>query len=148
MRSGRPLTMLEARLKRAALLIDARLRTDPHCQIVVSGRGEAHVMADWLVSEGVPPDAVVIEPHAESTNENLENAQKLLPQTRHWLVITSDFHARRTRVWAWHLGINATVLPAVTPPPRWRDYLREVVAFPHSVLRVGWRRFRAWAPQR
>lgn len=139
----RPQAMLEARLNRALLLIDARLRTGADVRVVVSGRGEAEIMERWLIDAGVSPGLIVVEPLATSTNENLENAQKLLPATLRWLVVTSDFHVRRTRVWAWHLGIPVRVLAAVTPAPRWRDYLREVIAFPHSVLRVLWRKLRA-----
>lgn len=135
--------MLEARLTRALSLIDARLRLGDDIRVVVSGFGEADVMAQWLREAGVDPSRIVVEDQATSTNENLENAHRLLPETSQWLVVTSDFHARRTRVWAWHLKIPVTVLPAVTPRPRWRDYVREVVAFPHSVLRVVWRRLKA-----
>lgn len=132
---SRPGPILESRLVRALPLIDAPSLT------VVSGRGEAGFMARWLVAHGVPADLVLEEPDATSTNENLENAQALLPDTVVWTVVTSEFHLWRTRLWAWHLGIPIEVVTARTPV---RDrplmLLRESVALPHSALRIAWRR--------
>ena len=132
---SRPGPILESRLVRALPLIDAPSLT------VVSGRGEAGLMARWLVAQGVPADLVLEEPDATSTNENLENAQALLPDTVVWTVVTSEFHLWRTRLWAWHLGIPITVVTAHTPlSVRTQMFLRECLALPHSTLRVLWRR--------
>ncbi|RSZ61814.1 YdcF family protein [Corynebacterium hylobatis] len=133
-RHGYPGRILEARLQKALSILDAR-------PIIVSGRGEAAAMADWLVESGVDKQLILQEPRAASTNENLENARALLPDTRCWTVVTSDFHVWRTRLWAWHLGIPVTVVSARTPAPRLAvALLRECLALPHSVLRIGWRR--------
>ena len=51
---GRPSRMLESRLRVA---LEA-WQTDPR-PIVVSGYGEAGVMATWLVAHGVPETSVV-----------------------------------------------------------------------------------------
>ena len=110
--------------------------------IVVSGYGEAGVMASWLVARGVPETSVVREPEARSTNENLERSRALFPDAPHLIVVTSGFHVPRTRVWAWHLGIPVRMVAAPTPESsRAKNYAREVVALPHSVARVVWRRF-------
>ena len=110
--------------------------------IVVSGYGEAGVMASWLVARGVPETSVVLEPEARSTNENLERSRALFPDAPHLIVVTSGFHVPRTRVWAWHLGIPVRMVAAPTPESsRAKNYAREVVALPHSVARVVWRRF-------
>ena len=110
--------------------------------IVVSGYGEAGVMASWLVARGVPETSVVLEPEARSTNENLERSRALFPDAPHLIVVTSGFHVPRTRVWAWHLGIPVRMVAAPTPESsRAKNYVREVVALPHSVARVVWRRF-------
>lgn len=134
---SRPGPILETRLVRALPLIGSTVPT------VVSGRGEAGVMARWLVSRGVPSELVLEEPDATSTNENLENARALLPDTERWTVVTSEFHLWRTRLWAWHLGIPVEVIAARTPV---RDrplmLLRESVALPHSALRIAWRRLK------
>lgn len=130
-------TLLESRL-RCALQIADQHRYLP---VVVSGQGEAEAMASWLLHHGIAPERIIQEPEATSTNENLEYASAALPEVTCWWVVTSDFHAMRTRMWAWHLGIPAQVTGARTPKAvRARNYLRELGALPHSALRVAWRR--------
>lgn len=135
-RHGHPSRVLEERLRKALPLIDA-------APVVVSGHDEAATMADWLVDHGVDKRLIVQEPRARSTNENLENARALLPDTLCWTVVTSDFHVWRTRLWARHLGIPVEVVGARTA---WPDLgvalLRECLALPHSALRIAWRRAR------
>ena len=129
--------MLEFRLRRA--LEEWRAAPAP---LVVSGFGEAEVMADWLLVRGVPESSIVLEPQARSTNENLERSRALFPDAACLTVVTSGFHVLRTRVWAWHLGIPVQLVAAPTPKTsRVKNYAREVVALPHSVARVVWRRF-------
>lgn len=133
-RHGYPSRILVDRLRAAVPLIDAT-------GVVVSGNGEAAAMARWLADHGVSEKVIVREPHARSTNENLENARALVPEAADWTVVTSDFHVLRTRLWAWHLGFPARVVGASTQRS---DLvvaaLRECVALPHSALRIGWRR--------
>lgn len=141
---GSPDALLRSRLKRAVPVIMRMARESPQARVVVSGRGESAAMAEWLIEHGVPPQLIVEEPLATSTNENLENAHYLLPETEEWTVVTNDFHVPRTRMWAWHLGINIRVVPAVSPPEgRLRNRLYEVVKLPYSLTRVLWRRYRA-----
>ncbi len=132
---GYPGAMLRSRLDKALALYRGQ-------QIIVSGRGEAGPMATYLIERGVPAERVVVEPDATSTNENLENAHRLAPHAV-VQVVTNDFHVLRTTLWAWHLGIAVRVHPARTP---WRlmprNYLREVLATPHSAARIAWRRIR------
>jgi len=128
--------MLESRLRTA---LEA-WRADPR-PFVVSGYGEAGVMAAWLVAHGVPETSVVAEPYARSTNENLERSRALFPGAGHLTVVTSGFHVPRTRVWAWHLGIPVRMVAAPTPTTsRTKNYAREVFALPHSIARVAYRR--------
>ena len=134
---GRPSRMLEFRLRRALEV----WRAAP-APLVVTGFGEAEVMADWLLVRGVPESSIVLEPEARSTNENLERSRALFPEVACLTVVTSGFHVLRTRVWAWHLGIPVQMVAAPTPKTsRVKNYAREVVALPHSVARVVWRRF-------
>lgn len=129
--------MLEFRLWRALEV----WRAAP-APLVVSGFEEAEVMADWLLVHGVPESSIVLEPKARSTNENLERSRALFPEAAYLTVVTSGFHVLRTRVWAWHLGIPVQLVAAPTPKTsRVKNYAREVVALPHSVARVVWRRF-------
>ncbi len=133
---GYPSRILVDRLRGALPLIDA-------APVVVSGHGEATAMAHWLCEHGVAPELVTREPHATSTNENLENARALFPDVERWTVVTSSFHVPRTRLWAWHLGIPVEVVGA---PTLRKDLvvalLRECLALPHSVARIVWRRWR------
>ncbi|WP_246388856.1 YdcF family protein [Corynebacterium incognita] len=145
---GVPDALLRARLDRALEV------ADNGALFVVTGFGEAHAMRDYLVSHGVPRRRVIVESEATSTNENLENVHRLLAE-KHvpgdtgdkspwWYVVTNDFHVRRTRLWAWHLGHHVRVVAAPTPwPDKPRNYFRELVALPHSALRIAWRRWRA-----
>ncbi|WJY96934.1 YdcF family protein [Corynebacterium fournieri] len=134
---GRPSRMLEFRLRKALQVWQAA-----PAPLVVSGSGEAEVMADWLLARGVPEASIVKEPQARSTNENLERSRALFPEAEYLTVVTSSFHVPRTRVWAWHLAIPVRVIAAPTPETsRMKNYAREVVALPHSVTRVVWRRF-------
>lgn len=135
--------ILEHRLRRAADLIRELRNNGADPTVVVSGRGEAAAMHRWLVEDGVDADRILLEPDATSTNENLERAHALVPDARHWLVVTSDFHRWRTRLWAWHLGIPVTVVAARTPAGQGREHwLREIIATWHSLLRILWRRAR------
>lgn len=141
--NGAAQPVLLSRLRRALRLVEELDRAGNHPKVVVSGRGEAEVMAEWLAEHGLAADRILVEPHATSTNENLENAHALLPDTRRWLTVTNEFHALRTRLWAWHLGVPVTMVTARTPrSARASNYLREVFATPHSALRVLWRKIR------
>lgn len=137
--NGHPSRMLASRLTKALSIYSARPRP-----IVVSGRGEAETMAFWLASRGVPAEHIVVEPHATSTNENLERAWALFPDASRLTVVTSNFHVARTAVWAWHLGIPVDLVGAPMPPgypkSKAKNYAREFVAVPHSLARVLWRR--------
>ncbi|MEH0146499.1 YdcF family protein [Corynebacterium sp. Q4381] len=136
---GRPSRMLASRLTSALSIYNAAPRP-----IVVSGRGEAEVMALWLAERGVPLEHIVVEPHATSTNENLERARALFPDAARLTVVTSNFHVARTAVWAWHLGIPVDLVGAPMPPgypkSKIKNYSRELIAVPHSLARVLWRR--------
>ncbi|MBG9295681.1 YdcF family protein [Corynebacterium diphtheriae bv. gravis] len=135
-RGAQPGHVLRWRLEHALEL--SRHTTGP---IVVSGKGEAYVMDDWLIRHGVDYRRLIVEPEATSTNENIENAHALLPDTQEWLVVTSDFHKLRTLAWARHLGVPIRVSSAVTKPPfRVNNFVRECFALPHSLLRIAWRR--------
>ena len=135
---GDPGPMLATRLDKAIEL--ASHLPEP---IIVSGKGEAEAMQRYLVDHGIDPRRIVVEPDATSTNENLERAVRLSPDAELFHVITSDFHIVRTRLWAWHLGIPVRMHSARTPwSLKASNYLREVVATPHSALRVLWRKWR------
>lgn len=139
---GSPSRMLEARLRTGVEVLKQRGRRP----VVVSGFGEAAVMAQWLADHGVPAQDIIEEPVATSTNENLERSWAMFAGPggvgpRRLIVVTNGFHVGRVKVWAAHLGIPVTVIAAPTPPSsRWKNYARESVALPHSALRMVWRK--------
>lgn len=109
--------------------------------VIVSGRAEAPIMAQWLLRHGVDPARIREENAATSTNENLENSLPLAAPP--WLVVTSDFHAPRVRLWATHHNLDVTVVTSSTPLHRIPVlYGREVLAMAHSSARMLWRRYR------
>ena len=132
-----PGSLLRSRLNRA--VVAARVMPDE--PVIVSGFGEADVMRNYLIARGVAAGRIRVEPMATSTNENLERAHALCSEYAYFRVVTNDFHVLRTRIWAWHLGIRVRVHGVRTPKEaRVWNYLREVVATPHSLLRIVWRR--------
>lgn len=134
---GQPGSLLRSRLDRAVVMA----RVLPSEPIIVSGYGEADAMQRYLIERGVAPERIRVEPVATSTNENLERAHALCSDYSYFRVVTNDFHVLRTRVWAWHLGIRVRIHGVRTPQEaRAWNYLREVVATPHSLLRILWRR--------
>lgn len=148
--AGQPGRILRTRLEKA---LEVAQRNSEEL-LVVSGKSEAHPMADWLIAHGIAHHRILIEPTATSTNENLERSLKLLLDTGvefptkqcPLTVVTSDYHKFRTKVWAWHLEIPVVVISALTPPPhRQQDFGREVFALPHSTLRVLWRKWVAFS---
>lgn len=135
----RPVKILAERLTTAR---DLYLETGPR-PVIVTGLGEAEAMAEWLARNGVAPADILAETEATSTNENLENSRALAPEAERLLVVTNDFHAARTKVWAWHLGIPIRVVKAPTPvSSKFKNYLRECGALPHSIARVLWRKLK------
>ena len=133
--------------------LEAALPHIGHC-VVVTGYGEAPYMRDWLVARGVPVEAIILEEHATSTNENLERVHALLGGGGGfggagggggWLVVTSTYHLPRVRLWAWHHKIPMRVVGAPTPRNVLAKHLlREAFAFLHSGARVLWRRWVAY----
>lgn len=137
---GRPGALLLSRLNKALKLA----KRMPDAPVIVTGDGEAAVMARYLTERGIDPERIVEEPAATSTNENLENCFALVNNARVLHVVTNEFHSLRTRLWAWHLGISIKLHLTLTPHKyRLRNYSREILATPHSAARIVWRKFRA-----
>ena len=135
--NGQPGALLVSRLNET-LKLAARM---PDSKVLVSGSGEAAVMASYLIKHGLDPARIVQEPEATSTNENLENCFALVENPVMLHVVTNEFHSIRTRLWAWHLKIPIKLHVALTPTKyRLRNYSRELLATPHSAARIVWRK--------
>lgn len=67
----------------------------------LSGHGsEAALMAGIVVGEGVPPEAVLLDPHARTTAENVSNACRLLDARG----LTAGLAAVLLVSCPWHMG--------------------------------------------
>ena len=136
---GRPSPVFEGRLRHASLLYESgRAET-----IVVLGgsapgdrSSEAEAGRDWLISEGVPSDAVVASPVGATTFESLEAAAGWMHE--HDLdtafLVSDPWHNLRVKRMASDLGIegyaSATWQSAAqTEGTRFGGYVRETVAY-------------------
>ena len=71
---------------------------------------EAQAMFDWLVSAGVDPARVIMEPKAASTEENLKNSFAIIRErgdepAGKVAVVSSAYHLYRAKVMAKNLGV-------------------------------------------
>lgn len=118
---GRPCETLALRLD-----VSARLwHQSPTRTIVVTGgptpdgtTTEAAEMARYLQECGVSADAVLLEPHARNTHENMTLSTALLDThgfAGQRCVISSDYHLWRALRDAQELGIRLTGIAAPTP---------------------------------
>jgi uncharacterized SAM-binding protein YcdF (DUF218 family) len=141
--NGKPSPTLAARLDMAL----AQAARYPQALVLVSGgvdfRGtisEAQIMGDYLRANGISAARIVQEERSTSTEENLRFALPLLEQhgvtsQSPMLIVTSDFHALRSRWLAESLGYaQAGSVGAPTPLyVRYNAWLREYF----SVIK-GW----------
>ncbi len=67
-------------------------------KVFVIGTGDTAANRRLLMANGVPEDAIAMEPHSSSTWENARFARPLLESTgiRRAVLVTSSFHARRS----------------------------------------------------
>ena len=71
---------------------------------------EAQAMRDWLISAGVDPARVIMEPKAASTEENLKNSFAIIrargdePQGK-VAIVSSAYHLYRAKLFARKLGV-------------------------------------------
>lgn len=114
--------------------------------VIVTGRGEAETMAQWLQRAGLAAEGIMVENEARSTNENLERVHQIVVEhygtdTVQLVVVSNYFHIARIQMWAWHHDYAVTTIGCRTPLPTavWL-YLREVGALCHSAARIFWRR--------
>jgi uncharacterized SAM-binding protein YcdF (DUF218 family) len=136
---GRPSPVFEGRLRHASLLYESgRAET-----IVVLGgsalgdrSSEAEAGRNWLISEGVPSDAVVASPVGATTFESLEAAAGWMHD--HDLdtafLVSDPWHNLRVKRMASDLGIegyaSATWQSAArTEGTRFGGYVRETLAY-------------------
>jgi uncharacterized SAM-binding protein YcdF (DUF218 family) len=120
---GRPSPQLAARLDHAADLWAVGLAKI----VVVTGGNqpgdrftEAEASADYLVTRGVPADAILQENVGHSTYASLDGVADLLHERGLFrvLLVSDPFHSLRSRLIAQELGLVAYVSPTRTSPVR------------------------------
>jgi uncharacterized SAM-binding protein YcdF (DUF218 family) len=82
---------------------------------------EADVMADLARSVGIPDSALVKDPKARNTHQNLFNATEIMLENQ-WnsaLVVTSSYHVKRTAFILSHYDVDYRVVSSSVPLKLW-----------------------------
>ncbi|WNQ11934.1 YdcF family protein [Paenibacillus aurantius] len=145
--NGKPSPALRERLDIAVEVYRRKLAS----HLILSGGraageklSEAQVMKNYLVSQGVPAAALLVEDRSYSTMENLENSKAIMDREgyRSAVLVTHGFHALRASLMARSLGIRTSVEPVQIRPINLKYYvLREcagIAFFEVDALRRKW----------
>ncbi len=57
---------------------------------------EAYKMKEYLLSKGIPEEDIIVEDKSRDTKENMINSIKLIDSYNKIVIITSDFHLKRS----------------------------------------------------
>jgi len=116
-------------------------------KLIASGRvignyyNEPQVMADWLVTSGVPRENVILDPEGYRTAATMANARAL--GVREALVVSQGYHLPRALYFARHAGIDAVGVPALSgnedTDTSFRFFVREAMARPEALVEVALR---------
>jgi uncharacterized SAM-binding protein YcdF (DUF218 family) len=118
---GRPSPLLRARLDHALELYEEGFAG----QIIVTGGKlegdrftEAEASRRYLVDNGVPNDAILLENDGHSTWESLEGVAAIADEEGigRVLIVTDPYHSLRSRLIAQELGLTAYTSPTDTSP--------------------------------
>jgi len=108
---------------------------------VHTARPEAHLMADYAASVGIPRTSMLIEDKSRNTVENIVNSAPMLADDTSVMIVSNSFHARRARMILLEQApdLAARLIPA-------RDY----IPLEGAVLHLGlylfeW--YRTWRAQ-
>lgn len=103
-------------------------------------RAEADVMASLLLARGVPAEAILLEDQSRTTMENMRNAAQLLggAKGRRVLIVTSDYHLRRSVMTARRVGFAARGFAALLPrDAAWKQCARKEWGYTLDLV-MGW----------
>lgn len=100
-------------------------------EVLVSGKGVAPLMRDFLVCHGIPAAAIRVEEHSISTHENaLEAARMLAGVPGRKVLVTSDYHMFRARRAFAKAGLDVRACPfpdvikqSNSLPGRWSGFV-------------------------
>jgi uncharacterized SAM-binding protein YcdF (DUF218 family) len=111
-------------------------------------RTEAAAGRDWLLEQGIPPDAVELEEHSQHTLENLFHVRgRLRERGESRLLLVSDpLHVARGATMARGFGLEVRAVPTPHAPPRrgslawWYRALREAFFLHWYHSGIAWNR--------
>jgi uncharacterized SAM-binding protein YcdF (DUF218 family) len=116
--------------------------------VVVSGKDVAEPMRDFLVSQGIPRDAIVLEDKSNSTRENaLFVAQLLQNDPGRRVLVTSDYHMFRALRAFRKVGIDVSPLPYPDARRSMRSLSQRWAIFAllaGETTKLVWYKFRSW----
>ena len=133
---GEPSVQLSLRLERAAEVWARK----PVPVVVCGAKGkdepepEAFTMKQYLMDKGIPEEMILTDPDSYNTEQNLENAKKLLLDypagIRKVVIVTSDYHIPRSVALAEDLELDATGIGSPCLPEYWiKNHSRETLAW-------------------
>jgi vancomycin permeability regulator SanA len=114
---GRPSPVYRSRLDHAAELYEQDLAP---VVLVTGGRRpgdrftEAAVGAGYLAAQGVPEEAIVLESGGSDSWTSLQAAARVLGDRRDVLLVSSPYHALRTRHIAAEVGLDGRSSPSAS----------------------------------
>lgn len=121
----------------------------PEITVVVSGGqgpdehiSEAQAMYDYFISQGMPPEQILMEDRSSNTLQNLRYSRELLEGEGYdlsdgVLVVSNGFHLTRARMLAEREGygeISTLAAPSSHLPSRLKMYVREPLALVKSFV--------------
>lgn len=97
---------------------------------------EAHVMRDWLISNGVPEQDIYMDDASFNTRQNIANAKALLPdEVRRVLIVTSNYHLPRAMSLASDMELDAEGVGSPIKLIYWpKNHYREALAWVKYLL--------------
>jgi len=143
---SRPKPELIARVDEAAKAVAQGLLGEKGVLIPCGGvlpgrtRSEAEVMAQLLEERGVPRSRMRLEDKSQITIQNMRFAARLLenPKKARVLVITSDYHLKRSILTAWRAGLRAKGrAAALVHDEEWQEKKDKELAYTIDML-FGW----------
>ena len=118
-------------------------------RLILSGdRQTTGPMRDFIVCQGVPADAIVVEDQSTSTRENaLYTAELARGMTGPFVLLTSDYHAfRASRAFA-KVGLQVTSQPfsdALKRSNDWRERWRVCLDLAQESIKIAYYLARGW----
>ena len=133
---GEPSVQLGLRLDRAVEVYERK-----QVPVVVCGakgkdepEAEAYTMKRCLEDKGIPGEKILTDPDSFNTEQNLQNAKKLLEaypeEIRKVIIVSSDYHVPRAMALAEDPGLNASGVGSPCLQEFWiKNHSRESLAW-------------------